>query len=546
MVQILDVASRVMTLAQDGGADEALRLGRDAVAALGDEAPLDAAGLWYAIAVAEHSLGRPEQQVQAADECLAVARAHRSPGWASNALSIRAMALAKLGAMEGTLTDLAVAEAELLDCDDDGLACWAHTGLGYCYDQLRLYELAQPHFEAALAQEASPMTLPEAPIIDLLNLAEMHLRWADELERVMPLHADERDVEQQHRRGVHWSREALELAGELDVDSYREASRRLDLCLRAETEPAAVIPELRAALDDPTSVMPSTRAGGRAQVATALARALRRTGELDAAVEVARLAVEAAQEPADWQVIAAAAHLLVELEAAQGLPGAVSGREYGRLLSSVLWGQRLRTLQGARTALDVERLQRAREAAEQAAREDPLTGLGNRRALEQAVDRLRAGPPRGERSSDVIVHSLLLFDVDGFKAVNDSYGHLVGDEVLRAVAGALSSRARADDVLVRLGGDEFVVLAPGATLEAANDLVSRMQSGLDAVDWAALAPGLDLSVSIGVATTGHDVTVEDLVGMADLAMYASKHGSAAGGRDARSHRGEPGGGSLSG
>jgi diguanylate cyclase (GGDEF)-like protein len=121
---------------------------------------------------------------------------------------------------------------------------------------------------------------------------------------------------------------------------------------------------------------------------------------------------------------------------------------------------------------------------------------------------------------------------------------MVGDEVLRAVAGALSSRARADDVLVRLGGDEFVVLAPGASADAAKDLVSRMQSGLDAVDWVALAPGLDLRVSIGVATTGQDVTVEDLVGMADLAMYASKHQSAAAGHSARSPRGEPGGGSL--
>lgn len=545
-MHILDVASRVMTLAQDGVADEALRLGREAAAALGADPPLEAAGLWYAVAVAEHSLGRPHEQVQAAEQCLAVARAHRSPGWVSNALSMRAMAFARQGAVEKTLTDLAVAEAELLDCDDDGLACWAHTGLGYCYDQLRLYELAQPHFEAALAREASPMPLPEAPIIDLLNLAEMHLRWADELERVMPLHADQRDVEQQHRRGEFWAREALELARHLHVESYREASRRLDLCLRAKTEPVAVAPELRAALDDLAFIGPTTRAGGRAQVATALARALRRLGDLDGAVETARLAVEAAQLPGDWQVAAAASHLLVELEAEQGLPGAVSGREYGRLLSSVLWAQRLHTLQGARTALDVERLQRAREAAERAAREDPLTGLGNRRALEEAVEGLRAKPSGGERASDAAAHSLLLFDVDGFKAVNDSYGHLVGDDVLRAVAGALRSMARAEDVLVRLGGDEFVVLAPGATAEAADELANRMRAGLDDVDWAAFAPGLRLRVSIGVATTGEGVGVEDLVGMADLAMYGSKQGPTAAVGGARSPHGEPGGGSLAG
>jgi diguanylate cyclase (GGDEF)-like protein len=548
-VPILELASQVMTLAQDGGAEEALRLGRDATTDLGDEPPLEAAALWYAIAVAEHSLGRLPQQIEAADRCLAVARAHGSPGWASNALSIRAMALARRGAVERALTDLAVAEAELGECDDLGLASWAHTGLGYCYDQMRLYELAQPHFEAALVDGSSPMPLAEEPVIDLLNLAEMHLRWADELERVVPTHASERDVEQQHQRGVSWSRAALEMAAKIGVEGYHDASRRLDLCLRAETEPAVAVPELRAALEDPAANLPTTRAGGRAQVATALARALRKLDDLDAAVAAAQLAVEAAQGPGDWQVMAAAAHLLVDLQAEQGLPGALAGREYGRLLSSVLWAQRLHTLQGARTALDVERLQRARETAERAAREDPLTGLGNRRALEEALARLRAPSTFGGRASDAVVHSLLLFDVDGFKAVNDSYGHLVGDDVLRAVAEALSGRARCDDVLVRLGGDEFVVLAPGATAEAARDLVNRMRAGLEAVDLTSLAPGLELRVSIGVATTGRTTRLEDLVGAADAAMYASKHDAprlVEPEGDAGSHHGGPRGGSLAG
>ena len=450
---IVQLASQVMALAQDGGAEEAVRLGREAVAALGDSPPLDAAGLWYALAVAQHSLGRPEDQVAAADQCLAVASAHASPGWASNALSIRAMGLARQGAVEKALTDLAVAEAELAACDDPGLACWAHTGLGYCYDQMRLYELAQPHFEGAVALgAATPMPLPEAPVIDRLNLAEMHLRWADELERVLPAHADAEEVQQQVRQGLRWSRAAVELADELGMPEYQEASRRLDLCLRAEIEPLAAVPGLRSALDDPASAGTGSRAGGRGQVATALGRALRRLGDIDGAVRAARAAVEAAEAPGDWQVVAAARHLLVELQAEQGLPGAVSGREYGRLLSGVLWTGRLRTLQGARTALDVERLQRAREEAEQRAREDPLTGLGNRRALDEAVQRLTSSAgPRGDRAGDAAVHSLLLVDLDRFKSVNDRYGHLVGDEVLRTVAGCLSSHARSDDVLVRLG-----------------------------------------------------------------------------------------------
>jgi len=132
-------------------------------------------------------------------------------------------------------------------------------------------------------------------------------------------------------------------------------------------------------------------------------------------------------------------------------------------------------------------------------------------------------PPRGDRASDVVVHSLLLFDVDGFKGVNDRYGHLVGDDVLRAVAGALSSQARADDVIVRLGGDEFVVLAPGATAAAARDLVARMSEALDGVDWGVIAPELSLHVSVGVSTTDVSTGLQDLVGAADMAMYAVKN-----------------------
>jgi diguanylate cyclase (GGDEF)-like protein len=530
-MSIVDLASRIMTLAQDGGALEAVRLGQDAVVRLGATPPPEAAGLWYAIAVAQHSLGQTEAQVAAADQCLALAREHGSPGWASNALSVRAMGLVRQGAVERALTDLAVSEADLAACDDEGLRCWGHTGLGYCYDQMRLYELARPHFEAALALgTASPMPLPEAPVIDRLNLAEMHLRWADELERVQPDHASPADVRHQVRQGRRWSRAALELAEELGVPKYREASRRLDLCLKAEEEPLAAVPGLRAALDDPGTTTTGARAGGRGQVATALGRALRRLGDLEGAADAARAAVDAAEAPGDWQVLAAARHLLVEVQAEQGLPGAVSGREYGRLLSGVLWAQRLHTLQGARTALDVERLQRAREEAEQRAREDPLTGLGNRRALDEAVQQLVLSPGagHGDRARDAVSHSLLLFDLDQFKSVNDRYGHLVGDEVLRTIAGAISSLARSDDVVVRLGGDEFVVLAPGASAQAAHDLAERMRAGLDAVAWQALVPGLDVHVSIGVSTTGAGVRLDDLVRVADAAMYASKNEAAGG------------------
>jgi GGDEF domain-containing protein len=97
--------------------------------------------------------------------------------------------------------------------------------------------------------------------------------------------------------------------------------------------------------------------------------------------------------------------------------------------------------------------------AQRAVLEDPLTGVGNRRALDEALRSVSAEAAAG--SCDVPV-SLLVVDLDDFKRINDTYGHVVGDEVLRAVAMAVRGVARADDVVARLGGDEFVVLARGA------------------------------------------------------------------------------------
>lgn len=384
-VSLAELAARVMGLAQTGSADDARILAMAGLGRLGadvSETPSsDLACLWYAIAVTEHSAGDTAAQVNAADRCLSVASSLASPGWASNVLSVRAMARVRQGAIDLALADLARAEIELADCGDDGLRCWAHTGLGYCYDQLRLYELAQPHLEAALAIGSSPMPLPDAPLIDLRNLADLHLRWAQELERVAPLAASALQVEEQLVRARRLARGALLMAQSLQLPSAILSCQLLDLCARADVEPQAVLSGLKAALRAKESNRPS---GERTEVATALARALRAQGRGPEAV----VAAESAVEPIDWQVTAGAHYLLIELEAEAGVPGAVAGKAYGQLLSNALWQQRLRTLQGARSAHDVERLQRTTEIATRAAREDSLTGLGNRRALDEALVRL--------------------------------------------------------------------------------------------------------------------------------------------------------------
>jgi diguanylate cyclase (GGDEF)-like protein len=117
--------------------------------------------------------------------------------------------------------------------------------------------------------------------------------------------------------------------------------------------------------------------------------------------------------------------------------------------------------------------------------QDPLTGLGNRRMLEELA------------AQDAGASSVVFIDVDDFKTVNDTFTHAVGDAVLRDLAGILRLVARDGDVLVRFGGDEFVVIAAGAP-DGVAALAHRVHEAVRAHPWERLARGLAVTVSVGV------------------------------------------------
>lgn len=150
---------------------------------------------------------------------------------------------------------------------------------------------------------------------------------------------------------------------------------------------------------------------------------------------------------------------------------------------------------------------------------DPLTGLGNRRAL------MLQG---AQWLADCIRHrhplSLLVLDLDRFKTINDTYGHPLGDRVLCKVAETLRSVTRAADLCVRLGGDEFVVLLPGATLDEAKDCAERIRQAL-AEQWIETETGerIGIEASIGAATHRPGMDLDQLYHEADVALYAVKH-----------------------
>lgn len=148
---------------------------------------------------------------------------------------------------------------------------------------------------------------------------------------------------------------------------------------------------------------------------------------------------------------------------------------------------------------------------------DELTGLPNRREFTEVVERMM----HSQRAL-----SLLILDVDHFKAVNDTHGHDVGDEVLRALAKVGGATVRHLDIFARLGGEEFVAALPGTTLEQAEAMAERLRLIFEQQDfehpWRSGAP-ISFTVSIGVATRGSDdADVASILKRADEALYRAK------------------------
>jgi diguanylate cyclase (GGDEF)-like protein len=149
---------------------------------------------------------------------------------------------------------------------------------------------------------------------------------------------------------------------------------------------------------------------------------------------------------------------------------------------------------------------------------DELTGLLNRRGLIAEGSRLCAAARRYRWDGAVIY-----VDLDGFKAVNDRFGHAAGDALLVSVARALTDSVRQSDVVGRLGGDEFAVVLARTSEAGMRDRVWTLQQKIEAarVAWAGheLAP----RASLGAAPFHPGATIEEALGQADAAMYAEKH-----------------------
>ena len=158
--------------------------------------------------------------------------------------------------------------------------------------------------------------------------------------------------------------------------------------------------------------------------------------------------------------------------------------------------------------------QRQRIKLMQMATKDPLTGAGNRRALE---NKLRHAVNVYKRTNVAV--SMLLIDLDHFKKVNDRHGHAAGDEILRSVTEIINLRIRVTDSLYRIGGEEFVVILDGQDLHRAAHLAEQLRTLIEANE---LVPDQSVTISIGVAELKGGESGFDWLHRADEALYRAK------------------------
>lgn len=215
---------------------------------------------------------------------------------------------------------------------------------------------------------------------------------------------------------------------------------------------------------------------------------------------------------------------LVVIAITQGLSYAVwGGMEGGYALSIVVMSAAIPLitcypitltllLQGRRLREMVIALECAQRQLSENASRDMMTGLLHRQAFKEHLQERRAAG------------TLLMLDVDHFKSINDTHGHMAGDEALMQIAEALRASTRQSDLIARFGGEEFCVFLPGATATQAIPLAERIRTAIEALRFTPNGVSHPLTISIGLAAKPAELPLDAAMQAADGALYAAKRG----------------------
>jgi len=491
--------------AQDGHAGDVLR---QTAAVLAEETrPRQRAHALYARALAFHMAGETAAAVEVAQDLVTISREHELMATGLQGRALLVDLLRREGRMEEAVEQLAQAlamEPGLRDLENQEI----QGALGALGVALRLFGVADEARRVESRLEAVETFLPRHHrVARWSNLALEHAVAGMAVGR-RPPYVPDADLLGQAVQEIH---RAVRLS---DGDSYHvvaDEERVLQALREAATGDSAAAMErlegCRSVLDRGTEGVPPQLLWGAAWV-----RALVREGRSAEAVQAGRVLlskIEGSGVEGDRQVLAyevmRAEHPEVEREGS-------GAAEYVRLAEERV-GDDMALLEALfRARVDLLRGADERRLLARAASLDSLTGLVNRRGAAAAIAE-SSRRPAGENVA------LLLLDLDGFKEVNDTCGHLAGDAVLRRVAAALRAAARSDDIVARWGGDEFVVVALlDATAAAA--LGDRLRETVRERSGSGRADRV--TVSVGVAVRREPIEDDAWLRRADVAMYAAK------------------------
>ncbi|MDH5613753.1 MAG: GGDEF domain-containing protein, partial [Gammaproteobacteria bacterium] len=150
---------------------------------------------------------------------------------------------------------------------------------------------------------------------------------------------------------------------------------------------------------------------------------------------------------------------------------------------------------------------------------DPLTGILNRRGLSKLLEQMKLN----EAEQDSV--SVLMIDIDNFKQFNDSFGHIIGDEVIKFVTNTITDNLKGRDITVRFGGEEFLVILPDTALNMAERVALKLCHAMKAAPLTQTSTRRKLghiTISIGVTSNHHKEQMENIIERADSALYEAK------------------------